>query len=231
MSYDWFPFSVADYRADTKHLTAEQDGIYRRLIDEYMFERKPLMDNDIALARIAGVDISSWCLAAATLRPYFYSENGTLKHKRCEEELQKQVEFSLKASEKGKKGAAAKKRKYTEKQRNSSSSLATAIAPAEPHQTPDTFLRKKNPLPPKLSTARKEGGVFKNNMEGMGFRIDHHLSDGAREEARKRAQGWDLHHLMAVYDKNISDGMERPRYPNKAFPMWCGSYTKGKPPN
>ncbi len=54
---DWYPWHYRRYKEKTLHLTAEQDGIYRRLTDCYMETRKPLPDNDLALARIAGVDI------------------------------------------------------------------------------------------------------------------------------------------------------------------------------
>jgi len=97
MSKDfWFPWYPALYKADTRHLTAEQDGIYRRLIDEYMETREPLPDNDIALARIAGVSEIKWLDAARILRAYFTHADGMLFHKKCDQELDIQDKRSKK---------------------------------------------------------------------------------------------------------------------------------------
>ena len=68
MAHEWFPWYPALYRADTMHLTAEQDGVYRRLIDHYMETRQPLPDSDVALARIAGITGEVWAVLAGTIR-------------------------------------------------------------------------------------------------------------------------------------------------------------------
>jgi uncharacterized protein YdaU (DUF1376 family) len=105
MNKDWFPWYPARFRADTMHLTAEQDGIYRRLIDHYMETGVALPDNDSALARISGIAIDSWTIAAAILRPFFKPKDGKLFHKKCEEVLADQLARSKKNAEKGKAGA------------------------------------------------------------------------------------------------------------------------------
>jgi uncharacterized protein YdaU (DUF1376 family) len=87
---DWYPFYPALYRSHTMHLTAEQDGIYRRLIDYYMESRQPLPDNDFALARIASVDTDCFKHASSILRAFFEQSNGLLKHKKCDELLDEQ---------------------------------------------------------------------------------------------------------------------------------------------
>jgi uncharacterized protein YdaU (DUF1376 family) len=88
---DWFPWYPALYRADTMHLTAEQDGIYRRLIDHYMETRSPLPDNDYALARICGVSVECFEHASSIVRAFFqHKKDGFLYHKRCEMELEAQ---------------------------------------------------------------------------------------------------------------------------------------------
>lgn len=63
------------------------------------------------------------------------------------------------------------------------------------------------------------------------FRIDHHLTDAAREKARAYAPGWDLQHLMRTYDADIHAGKRPPpEHPSRAFPGWVKAYTKGRPP-
>lgn len=88
MSKDfWYPWYPALFKADTRHLTAEQDGIYRRLIDEYMETREPLPANDVALARIAGVNENSWLDAKRIVLAFFTHKNGMYFHKKCDQEL------------------------------------------------------------------------------------------------------------------------------------------------
>lgn len=83
----WYPFFPKKFKSATRHLTAEQDGIYRRLIDEYMETREPLPDNDIALARIAGVSEINWLDASRILRAFFTHKNGLLFHPFCDQQL------------------------------------------------------------------------------------------------------------------------------------------------
>lgn len=104
----WYPFYPSKFKSATRHLTAEQDGIYRRLIDEYMETREPLPDNDIALARIAGVNDIKWLDAARILRAYFTHKNGMLYHDFCDQMLDIQDKKSKMRSAAAEK--AAKKR-------------------------------------------------------------------------------------------------------------------------
>jgi uncharacterized protein YdaU (DUF1376 family) len=106
---DWFCWYPELYKADTMHLTAEQDGIYRRLIDHYMETRRQILAADTALSRAAGIDMETWLKNAAIIRPFFsLTEDGFLRHKRCEIELDRQDARSRNRSESGKKGADAR---------------------------------------------------------------------------------------------------------------------------
>ena len=96
MSKDfWYPWYPALFKADTRHLTAEQDGIYRRLLDEYMETREPLPDSDIALSRIAGVNENNWLDAKRIVIAFFTHKNGMYFHKKCDQELDIQDKKSL----------------------------------------------------------------------------------------------------------------------------------------
>lgn len=130
---EWYPWYPALYRADTIHLTAEQDGIYRRLIDHYMETRQPLPNNDAALARIAGITIDSWTIAAVILLPFFLpSKNGKLHLKRCDAELERQDGRNRLQSEKGKSGAKKRWKNKQSEQYVNSSGYTSAIATPMP---------------------------------------------------------------------------------------------------
>lgn len=133
MSFEWYPWYPSLHKSDTMHLTAEQDGIYRRLLDHYMETRHPLPDNDFALSRIAGVDSNAWAIAAAILRPYFrHGKDGHLHHKRCDAILQEQDGRNKKQSEKGKKGALKRWKNVEHIQDVNSSGHSTGIAQPMP---------------------------------------------------------------------------------------------------
>jgi len=108
MSEYWYPFFPSEYKKATRHLTAEQDGIYRRLIDEYMETREPLPDDDIALARIAGVNENKWLDAKRIVIAFFTHTNGTISHEFCDQQLDIQDKRAKRRSESAEK--AAKKR-------------------------------------------------------------------------------------------------------------------------
>jgi uncharacterized protein YdaU (DUF1376 family) len=56
----YMPLFVADYLADTAHLTATQHGAYMMLIMNYWQRGGPLPDDDARLARIARVGPREW---------------------------------------------------------------------------------------------------------------------------------------------------------------------------
>jgi uncharacterized protein YdaU (DUF1376 family) len=106
MKVEWYPWYPELYYSDTRHLTAEQDGIYRRLIDEYMKTRQPLPNNEIALAGIARISLDSWRIASAIITPFFKEDTkGFLQHDRCNKELSEQDKRAKTMSELGKNGA------------------------------------------------------------------------------------------------------------------------------
>ena len=113
----WYPFFVQAYRTDTYHLSAAADGIYRRLIDEYMTTGRPLPDHDSALAAIARVSADEWGAHRDEVRAFFKSRNGRLFQKRCECELHAQRMLAAKRSHKAKEAATVRWAKDKAKQR------------------------------------------------------------------------------------------------------------------
>lgn len=107
MSLDWYPFFVLDYRKDTRHLDLEQDGAYRRLIDEYMLTREPLPNDDAALARIIGIPTTDWHRLAPVVRRFFRARNDRLFHKRCDREIRAQNERHIRNKKRAQKAGMA----------------------------------------------------------------------------------------------------------------------------
>lgn len=115
---DWYPFNPTEFRRDTYHLSAAADGIYRRLIDEYMVTGKPLPDNDSALAGIGRVTAEEWAVHRDVVRAFFRANNGKLQHKRCDNELHAQRMRAASRSKKAKEAATVRWAKEKIKQRD-----------------------------------------------------------------------------------------------------------------
>lgn len=104
----YMQFYVADYLADTMHLTAEEHGAYMLLIFNYWQTGKPLLDDDRRLANIARVSSERWTDVKRSLTEYFVCVDGVLKHPRIEADLQFVADKQTKAVDAGK--ASAKSR-------------------------------------------------------------------------------------------------------------------------
>lgn len=96
MSRAWMPLYVADYLADTGHLSAAEHGAYLLLIMHY-WQNGGLPNEDRRLARICRMSPEEWADARETLFDMF--DDGW-KHARIEEELQAARDISEKAKEK-----------------------------------------------------------------------------------------------------------------------------------
>lgn len=108
----WMPLYIADYRADTAHLSAAQHGAYLLLIMHY-WTTGGLPDDDGALARIACMTPTEWRKTKPIVVTFFSTD---WKHKRIDSELDKMIKTSEAASRAGKASAA---KRSTNPQRNS----------------------------------------------------------------------------------------------------------------
>jgi len=87
MSAPYMPLFVADYLADTAHLTAAEHGAYLMLVMNYWQRGKPLPADDRKLARIARMSDAEWQDSRDTLAEFFHEEDGFWSHKRIEAEI------------------------------------------------------------------------------------------------------------------------------------------------
>lgn len=104
---DWYAFYVADYRADTRHLTPMQHFAYREIIDEIFLsgqhEYPPHVPDDdgflIALCRPNSPE--EWQQTRHVLidgpRALLKAESGIITQKRVTHEVQKALERAFKA--------------------------------------------------------------------------------------------------------------------------------------
>ena len=104
-SKPWFAWFPTDYRAKTAHLTFEQDGAYRRLLDAYYERRAPLPADRAALHRLASAqDDRERAAVDAVAAEFFTNSDGKLNHARCDEQIAKEAALHKAWSEAGRKG-------------------------------------------------------------------------------------------------------------------------------
>jgi uncharacterized protein YdaU (DUF1376 family) len=93
----YMPLFVADYLADTAHLTTQQHGAYMLLIMNYWQRGAPLPDDDARLAKIARVGPREWSRMRDTISEFFSIADGTWSHSRIASELSRVEAKSLKS--------------------------------------------------------------------------------------------------------------------------------------
>ncbi len=223
----WYPHYVRDFKAKTSHLSLAERGAYRALMDEYWERQGPLPACDKALCRIIVAFPDEWTEIKSNVLSFFEEREGRLYHARVDEEIRKaQSQHSAKTERMARAragiGAAAKADPITD-------AVIEPIAEpaAGPTYTNTITLRDKLPSVP--VAARAGVGGFSEKNGGGEFDVERFLTDDDRSKAKKNAPGWDIYHLIHVYNGSV-DMRGRPKYPGKAFAAWCANYTKGRPP-
>jgi uncharacterized protein YdaU (DUF1376 family) len=96
MSVPFMRLFVADYQADTMHLSTMEHGAYLLLLMNYWQRGKPLPDDDKKLARIAGLGPREWQRIKPAISEFFEIGCSGWLHKRVETELAHMRAMSLK---------------------------------------------------------------------------------------------------------------------------------------
>ena len=95
---------VAEWTADTQHLTCEQDGAYGRLVRAMWRAEGALPADPDMLARIVGLTPKEWAAIAVPVLALFSIKDGFLAHKRLQKEVRKYREIIRKNRANGKGG-------------------------------------------------------------------------------------------------------------------------------
>lgn len=131
-----YPHHISDFRRDTDHLTHEQRGVYRAVLDAYYFNAGNLTANIEQLSRIISVHTDSERAALAHAVGNFFTQvNGNLMQKRADAEIAKIRDKSAKA-------AANAKLKHLKDKGNIPCERTADAEPPHSERTADALLTK-----------------------------------------------------------------------------------------
>ncbi len=94
---NFYPFHLGDYKTHTHHLTPLEDICYRRCLDHYYLNEKPLPFDLELLARLIGMRDQHDIVIDIVTTYFQKGENGWYS-KRCDEEISRFREKQLRAS-------------------------------------------------------------------------------------------------------------------------------------
>lgn len=160
----YMQFYVAEYLADTMHLSTEEHGAYLLLIFNYWQTGKPIPKN--RLSRIAKIPNDRWTTVEDSLKEFFNDTGTEWVHKRIEADLAVVAEAHKQKAAAGKASAESRKRAKQAEEKQKASDRSTPVA--TPVATPVDI-----PLPVcsnETATNRTEQNrteqIIKNTMSG-----------------------------------------------------------------
>lgn len=132
----YMQFYVADYLADTTHLTAEEHGAYMLLLFSYWQTGKPLRID--RLATVARIPNDRWPSVAETLSEFFHVTETHWVQFRVEADLEAVNSKVVTASNAGKASARAKALKKQQELNDRSTDVADPLQRKPNHTDTDT---------------------------------------------------------------------------------------------
>lgn len=123
----WMPWYVADYLADTTHLSTERHGAYCLMLMAAWKRGGTLPKDDQQLAEVTKLGMAKWRASKEVLLALFKDTGTTYSHKRVTEEWNRAQAISEKKAASGSKGGAKKQQNRSEE---GSKPLANEVANA-----------------------------------------------------------------------------------------------------
>lgn len=121
----YMQFYVADYLADTMHLSTEEHGAYLLLVFNYWQTGKPLPKN--RLAGIARLPNDRWTDVERSLNEFFIDDGNAWIHQRIERDLLSVKGAQSQRSEAGKKSAQKRAEKKAKENQGKSNERLTGV--------------------------------------------------------------------------------------------------------
>lgn len=149
----WMPLYVADYLADTQHLTTAHHGAYLLMLMASWMRGGRLADDEEQLAAICRMDRKAWAKAKPVLAEFFTVQDGFWVQGRLADEYEEAQRISNKNRENGKKGGRPRKPDETQPETQTEPKQEASLKPDEtpaPSPTPKPKSQKLSSGKPDL---------------------------------------------------------------------------------
>lgn len=242
----WMPFYVADYLADTTHLTTEQHGAYVLLILACWKRGGFLPDDDQQLAAICRLTPAAWRRHRGVLAEFFSTVGSELVHGRVQREVERAREITEKRRIAGLQGGRPPKQIESNPKANGIANGKQNETPARvalPSPSPrDSELVLDPESPEKTDTqlrrdAPNRGARIKPNWSPSADNIVHAIREGFSEaEVQRMAENFRDYWTAAsgktaikldwsaAWRTWVRKEADNPRRPRRAEPKqvdWC----------
>lgn len=129
-SLGWFSFFIEDWRGGTKHMEADERGIYLDFIVAFYDHGAPLRDNDHDLARECRCSVRVWRRVKQRLLDLekIVIRDGLIRHAKCEAVLRKAKTSSKLRRNSGRKGGRKRAENYAKVLKDNRADQANAKA-------------------------------------------------------------------------------------------------------
>jgi uncharacterized protein YdaU (DUF1376 family) len=200
---NYYPHHIGDYLRDTAHLTALEDGTYRRMLDVYYASEKPLPLETQWVCRLVRARTPDEQEAVQEiLRHYFEKRPDGWHNKRADEEIARGLKRIKTAKLNGKKGGRKKTQRVSE---NNPAGNPVGSQPSLAHQKPkaksqrEIVATRKTPLPDGFSISERVREWAKG--KGIG-NLEQHLEHfiGKCKAKDYRYVDWDEGFMGAIRD-------------------------------
>jgi len=171
---NYYPFHVGDYISHTKHLTFEEDIIYRRLLDQYYLHEQPLNGRSTDIARLINmrehVDVVD-----TILREFFdYDEDLGWTNARADDEIKRFQNKRLQASKAGKISGERRLNKRSTDEQPTRTRTITNVKKKIPTESTKKFQRPTLQQVADYCTDRNNGidpQQFMDHYEANGWKV------------------------------------------------------------
>jgi uncharacterized protein YdaU (DUF1376 family) len=165
----WMPFYVADYLADTGHLSTLEHGAYLLLIMHY-WQNGGLPTEDAKLSRIARLPTKQWLQIRETIAALFGPD---WRHKRIDQEMQTATEEMSKRSAAGRAAglaSAAARQRLVQRSLNGSHDdrLTNDATVNQRSSTPSPSPKKEKQDAADAATKTPEGQLYERGEKILG---------------------------------------------------------------
>lgn len=117
-------FHIGDFMRDTAHLSPLEECFYRRALDFYYLNEKPLpKETSQVFRRLRAITEEDKNAVLNVLNDFFFEEKDGFHNHRCDVEIEKYQKNAEKSRENGKSGGRPKKNKSSDNQQDKTSEV------------------------------------------------------------------------------------------------------------